>query len=91
MIYTKEVLNNKTDLELKVIYHNHKNDKTKLFKLKSGNFAIYKNGVNLYENKSERSAKIEFILLTQKDRGYDFGDELNKAFGSDIFGGRFFK
>lgn len=89
MIYTKEKLDQMLDSELAVVYHNHKNSDIKLFKMKSGNFAIYKFGNNVYENRSERNCKIEFILLVQsnksKSSGGDFGDIFNEIFGTKIW------
>ena len=88
MKYTKEELDKLTDIDLAIIYQNKKNSNIKLFKLKNGNFAIYKYGNNVYEGISERNAKIEFILIAQtenKSKEYDFMENLNSIFGSKIF------
>ena len=88
MKYTKEDLNKLTDVDLAIIYQNRKNSNIKLFKLKNGNFSIYKYGNNIYESRSERNAKIEFILVTQTEnvsKEYDFMENLNSIFGSKIF------
>ena len=71
-----------------IIYQNKKNSNIKLFKLKNGNFAVYKYETNVYESNSERNAKIEFILVAQtenKSKEYDFMENLNGIFGSKIF------
>lgn len=67
MKYKKEDLIELTDSSLSEIYRENKNISIKLFKLKNGKFAVYKNGSNVYESISERNAKIEFILLAQKE------------------------
>ena len=88
MKYTKEELDKLTDIDLAIIYQNKKNSNIKLFKLKNGNFAIYKYETNVYEGRSERNAKIEFILVAQtenKSKEYDFMENLNSIFGSKIF------
>ena len=88
MKYTKEELDKLTDIDLAIIYQNKKNSSVKLFKLKNGKFSIYRYGNNVYESMSERSAKIEFILVTQtenKSKEYDFMENLNSIFGSKIF------
>ena len=88
MKYTKEELDKLTDVDLAIIYQNRKNNNIKLFKLKNGNFSVYKYGNNVYESRSERSAKIEFILVAQtenKSKEYDFMENLNSIFGSKIF------
>ena len=88
MKYTKEELNKLTDIDLAIIYQNKKNSNIKLFKLKNGNFSIYKYETNVYESMSERNAKIEFILVAQtenKSKEYDFMENLNSIFGSKIF------
>lgn len=88
MKYTKEDLDKLTDVDLAIIYQNKKNSNIKLFKLKNGNFSVYKYGNNIYESRSERNAKIEFILLAQtetKAKEYDFMENLNSIFGSKIF------
>ena len=88
MKYTKEELDKLTDIDLAIIYQNKKNSNIKLFKLKNGNFSVYKYGNNVYESISERNAKIEFILVTQtenKSKEYDFMENLNSIFGSKIF------
>ena len=88
MKYTKEYLDKLTDIDIAIIYQNKKNSNIKLFKLKNGNFSVYKYGNNVYESKSERNAKIEFILVAQtenKSKEYDFMENLNSIFGSKIF------
>ena len=88
MKYTKEELDKLTDIDIAIIYQNKKNSNIKLFKLKNGNFSVYRYGNNVYESKSERSAKIEFILVAQtenKSKEYDFMENLNSIFGSKIF------
>ena len=88
MKYTKEELDKLTDVDLAIIYQNRKNSNIKLFKLKNGNFSIYKYGTNVYESISERNAKIEFILVAQSEKvskEYDFMENLNSIFGSKIF------
>ena len=88
MKYTKEYLDKLTDIDLAIIYQNKKNSNIKLFKLKNGNFAVYKYETNVYESNSERNAKIEFILVAQtenKSKEYDFMENLNSIFGSKIF------
>lgn len=88
MKYTKEELDKLTDIDIAIIYQNKKNSNIKLFKLKNGNFSIYRYGTNVYESRSERSAKIEFILVAQtenKSKEYDFMENLNSIFGSKIF------
>ena len=88
MKYTKEELDKLIDIDLAIIYQNKKNSNVKLFKLKNGNFSIYRYGTNVYESRSERSAKIEFILVAQtenKSKEYDFMENLNSIFGSKIF------
>ena len=88
MKYIKEDLDKLTDIDLAIIYQNKKNSNIKLFKLKNGNFSIYKYGNNIYESRSERNAKIEFILITQTEKvskEYDFMENLNSIFGSKIF------
>lgn len=88
MKYSKEELDKLTDVDLAIIYQNKKNGNIKLFKLKNGNFSVYKYGTNVYESRSERKAKIEFILLAQtenKSKEYDFMENLNSIFGSKIF------
>ena len=88
MKYTKEYLDKLTDIDLAIIYQNKKNSSVKLFKLKNGNYAIYRYGTNVYESRSERNAKIEFILVAQtenKSKEYDFMENLNSIFGSKIF------
>ena len=88
MKYTKEELDKLTDIDLAIIYQNKKNSNIKLFKLKNGNFSVYRYGNNVYESRSERNAKIEFILITQtknKSKEYDFMENLNSIFGSKIF------
>ena len=88
MKYTKEYLDKLTDIDIAIIYQNKKNSNIKLFKLKNGNFSIYKYGNNVYESRSERNAKIEFILVAQtenKSKEYDFMENLNSIFGSKIF------
>lgn len=88
MKYTKEELDKFTDIDIAIIYQNKKNSNIKLFKLKNGNFSVYKYGNNVYESKSERNAKIEFILVAQtenKSKEYDFMENLNSIFGSKIF------
>lgn len=88
MKYTKEYLDKLTDIDLAIIYQNKKNNNIKLFKLKNGNFSVYRYGTNIYESKSERNAKIEFILVAQtekKSKEYDFMENLNSIFGSKIF------
>ena len=88
MKYTKEELDKLTDIDIAIIYQNKKNSSIKLFKLKNGNFAVYKYETNVYESISERNAKIEFILVTQtenKSKEYDFMENLNSIFGSKIF------
>jgi hypothetical protein len=88
MKYTKEDLYKLTDVDLAIIYQNKKNSNIKLFKLKNGNFSVYKYGNNVYESRSERNAKIEFILVAQsenKTKEYDFMENLNSIFGSKIF------
>ena len=88
MKYTKEYLDKLTDIDLAIIYQNKKNNNIKLFKLKNGNFSVYRYGTNVYESRSERNAKIEFILVAQtenKSKEYDFMENLNSIFGSKIF------
>ena len=88
MKYTKEELDKFTDIDIAIIYQNKKNSNIKLFKLKNGNFSVYKYGNNVYESRSERNAKIEFILVAQtenKSKEYDFMENLNSIFGSKIF------
>ena len=88
MKYTKEELDKLTDIDLAIIYQNKKNSNIKLFKLKNGNFAVYKYETNVYESNSERNAKIKFILVAQtenKSKEYDFMENLNSIFGSKIF------
>ena len=88
MKYTKEYLDKLTDIDIAIIYQNKKNSNIKLFKLKNGNFSIYRYGTNVYESRSERNAKIEFILVAQmenKAKEYDFMENLNSIFGSKIF------
>ena len=88
MKYTKEDLYKLTDIDLAIIYQNKKNSNIKLFKLKNGNFSVYKYGNNVYESRSERNAKIEFILVAQSEnvsKEYDFMENLNNIFGSKIF------
>ena len=88
MKYTKEYLDGLTDIDLAIIYKSNKNSNIKLFKLKNGNFSVYRYGINVYESRSERNAKIEFILVTQtetKSKEYDFMESLNNIFGSKIF------
>ena len=88
MKYTKEELDKLTDIDIAIIYQNKKNSNIKLFKLKNGNFSIYKYGNNVYESRSERNAKVEFILVAQtenKSKEYDFMENLNSIFGSKIF------
>ena len=88
MKYTKEELDKLTDIDIAIIYQNKKNSSVKLFKLKNGNFSIYKYETNVYESRSERNAKIEFILVAQtenKSKEYDFMENLNSIFGSKIF------
>jgi hypothetical protein len=88
MKYTKEELDKLTDVDLAIIYQNKKNSNIKLFKLKNGNFSVYKYGNNVYESRSERNAKIEFILVAQSEnvsKKYDFMENLNNIFGSKIF------
>src|SRR5574344_1058219 len=88
MKYTKEDLDRLTDTDLTIIYQNKKNSNIKLFKLKNGNFSVYRYGTNIYESISERNAKIEFILITQtenKSKEYDFMESLNNIFGCKIF------
>ena len=88
MKYTKEELDKFTDIEIAIIYQNKKNSNIKLFKLKNGNFSVYRYGNNVYESSSERNAKIEFILVAQtenKSKEYDFMENLNNIFGSKIF------
>ena len=88
MKYTKEELDKLTDIDIAIIYQNKKNSNIKLFKLKNGNFSVYKYGKNVYESRSERNAKIEFILVAQtenKSKEYDFMENLNSIFGSKIF------
>ena len=88
MKYTKEELDKLTDIDLAIIYQNKKTSSVKLFKLKNGNFSIYRYGTNVYESRSERNAKIEFILVAQtenKSKEYDFMENLNSIFGSKIF------
>ena len=88
MKYTKEELDKFTDIEIAIIYQNKKNSNIKLFKLKNGNFSVYRYGTNVYESRSERNAKIEFILVAQtenKSKEYDFMENLNSIFGSKIF------
>ena len=88
MKYTKEYLDKLTDIDLAIIYQNKKNSSVKLFTLKNGNFSVYRYGTNVYESRSERNAKIEFILLVQaenKAKEFDFMENLNNIFGSKIF------
>ena len=88
MKYTKEELDKFTDIEIAIIYQNRKNSNIKLFKLKNDNFSVYRYGNNVYESRSERNAKIEFILVAQtenKSKEYDFMENLNSIFGSKIF------
>ena len=88
MKYKKEELDKLTDIDIAIIYQNKKNSNIKLFKLKNGNFSIYKYETNVYESRSERNAKIEFILVAQtenKSKEYDFMENLNSIFGSKIF------
>lgn len=88
MKYTKGYLDKLTDVDLAIIYQNRKNSNIKLFKLKNGNFSIYRYGTNIYESRSERNAKIEFILVAQTEsnaKEYDFMENLNNIFGSKIF------
>ena len=88
MKYTKEELDKLTDTDIAIIYQNKKNSSVKLFKLKNGNFSVYRYGTNVYESNSERNAKIEFILVAQtenKSKEYDFMENLNSIFGSKIF------
>ena len=88
MKYTKEELDKLTDVDLAIIYQNKKNSNIKLFKLKNVNFSIYKYGTKIYESRSERNAKIEFILVAQTEKvskEYDFMENLNSIFGSKIF------
>ena len=88
MKYIKEELDKLTDIDIAIIYQNKKNSNIKLFKLKNGNFSIYRYGTNVYEGRSERNAKIEFILVAQtenKSKEYDFMENLNSIFGSKIF------
>ena len=88
MKYTKEELDKLTDIDIAIIYQNKKNSNIKLFKLKNGSFSIYKYGNNVYESRSERNAKIEFILVAQSEKvskEYDFMENLNNIFGSKIF------
>ena len=88
MKYTKEELDKLTDIDIAIIYQNKKNSNIKLFKLKNGNFSVYRYGTNVYESRSERNAKIEFILVAQtenKSKEYDFMENLNSIFGSKIF------
>ena len=88
MKYTKEELDKLTDIDIAIIYQNKKNSNIKLFKLKNGNFSVYRYGTNVYEGRSERNAKIEFILVAQtenKSKEYDFMENLNSIFGSKIF------
>ena len=88
MKYTKEELDKLTDIDLAIIYQNKKNNNIKLFKLKNGNFSVYRYGTNVYESRSERNAKIEFILVAQtenKSKEYGFMENLNSIFGSKIF------
>ena len=88
MKYKKEELDKLTDIDIAIIYQNKKNSNIKLFKLKNGNFSVYKYGNNVYESRSERNAKIEFILVAQtenKSKEYDFMENLNSIFGSKIF------
>ena len=88
MKYTKKDLDKLTDVDLAIIYQNKKNSNIKLFKLKNGNFSVYRYGNNIYESRSERNDKIEFILITQKEKvskEYDFMENLNSIFGSKIF------
>ena len=86
--YMKEELDKFTDIEIAIIYQNRKNSNIKLFKLKNGNFSVYRYGNNVYESRSERNAKIEFILVAQSEKvskEYDFMENLNNIFGSKIF------
>ena len=88
MKYTKEELDKLTDIDIAIIYQNKKNSSVKLFKLKNGKFSVYRYGTNVYESRSERNAKIEFILVAQtenKSKEYDFMENLNSIFGSKIF------
>ena len=88
MKYTKEELDKLTDIDIAIIYQNKKNSSIKLFKLKNEKFSIYRYGTNVYESRSERNAKIEFILVAQtenKSKEYDFMENLNSIFGSKIF------
>ena len=88
MKYTKEELDKLSDIDLAIIYQNKKNSNIKLFKLKNGNFSVYRYGTSVYESRSERNAKIEFILVAQtenKSKEYDFMENLNSIFGSKIF------
>ena len=88
MKYIKEELDKLTDIDIAIIYQNKKNSNIKLFKLKNGNFSVYRYGTNVYESRSERNAKIEFILVAQtenKSKEYDFMENLNSIFGSKIF------
>ena len=88
MKYKKEELDKLTDIDIAIIYQNKKNSNIKLFKLKNGNFSVYSYGTNVYESRSERNAKIEFILVAQtenKSKEYDFMENLNSIFGSKIF------
>lgn len=63
--HTRKTLSELIDLDLSKIYKEFKNDKIKLYKLKSGRFSIRENVSNVFESRSERDCKIEFILLCQ--------------------------
>jgi len=63
---------------------NYKNDKIKLYKLKSGSFLIRENVSNVFESRSERDCKIEFILLCQS-RNIKKENTLDNIF-SEMFG-----
>ena len=79
--YKRDELNELIDIELTEIYRTLKNERTKLFKLKNGSFAIYESGSSIYESKSQRNCKIEFILKVQNKKS----SKIDDIFG-DIFG-----